>query len=275
MEDLLIRTEEFDIDQILESGQTFRWSREGDTYTVLDSDRCVHIKRVREGHLLFPILSESDLSYWRNYFDLDTDYSEVISELSEKDSILKESASEYKGIRILRQDRFQTLISFIISANNNIPRIRKIIDRICMSRGRQMDGFIAFPTPEELSSVSTEDYMSMGAGYRAGYLSSTVSDINSGFDIDSLSEMSYEDAKKRLLTLKGIGPKVADCILLFAYHRTEAFPIDTWIKKVLEVLYGRKLINRKETETFIAEHFGRYAGIAQQYLFCHARDHMR
>ncbi len=275
MEDLLIRTKEFDIDQILESGQAFRWSKDGDTYTVIDSDKRIRIKRVPEGHLLFPVLTEDDLSYWRNYFDLDTDYSGIISELSDRDPILRECACEYRGIRILRQDRFQTLISFIISANNNIPRIRKIIDRICQSRGERMDGFFAFPRPEELSSVTAGDYMAMGAGYRADYLESTVSDINSGFDIDSLCDMSYGDAKKRLLTLKGIGPKVADCILLFAYHRTEAFPIDTWIKKVLEQLYGRELNNRRETEDFLSCHFGEYAGIAQQYLFCHARDHMR
>ena len=211
---------------------------------------------------------------WRRYFDFNLSYTEL-EECFAKDEILSKTIDSSRGMRLLIQDPFETIISFIISANNNIGRIRKIIEKICMLSGDKVffenNVYYKFPSPEQLSILTLDQLTQCGAGYRAPYIKETSKAIADGFDLDCVYEMEYKEAKKYLLQLKGIGPKVADCILLFAFNKKNAFPVDVWIRRVLNNMYGFDPKNTNEAENFAIEHFGEYAGIAQQYLFNYAR----
>ena len=164
------------------------------------------------------------------------------------------------------------VISFIISANNHIPRIKGIIERLCAGLGRDMGGYYAFPTAEAMADKGEDYYFALGAGYRAPYLASTATAIAEGsFDIDAVRSMPTKEAAKYLCSLLGVGPKVADCILLFGYHRTDVFPVDTWIKKVYRDTLGGAATNKQMREKLIAL-YGNLSGYAQQYLFFGKRD---
>jgi N-glycosylase/DNA lyase len=171
---------------------------------------------------------------------------------------------------MLNQEPFETLISFIISANNNIGRIRGIIDRLCRLYGEPFGcvggARYAFPTPERLAALEADDFFGCGCGYRAPYLRETSRAVADGFDLEGLRELPYEQAKKQLVRLKGVGPKVADCVLLFSLGKTDAFPADVWIKRVMKKLYGFEG-NDKQIYEFARERFGECAGIAQQSCF--------
>ena len=173
-------------------------------------------------------------------------------------------------------EKFETIIAFIISANNNEKRIRKIVENICEKCGDALKYndrvFHAFPTPQQLAEMGEEALREIGAGYRAEYIADTAKLIAEGFDIQAIYEMDYHTAKQELCKLKGIGPKVADCILLFAYKKKNAFPLDVWMKRVLEELYGVNVKNYRQAEEFAERTFGGYAGIAQQYLFHYMRS---
>jgi len=180
-------------------------------------------------------------------------------------------------MRILRQQPWEALVSFIISQNNNITRIKGIIERICAKCGSELvydnNVYYAFPTAEELKDMHESDYAALGCGYRASYLDKTVHDMLDGkIDLDGLKSIGYENARAELIKLKGVGPKVADCIALFGLNYLDAFPVDTWIKKVMEALYLKKSATNKEISEFAHLAFGEYAGIAQQYLFYYARE---
>ena len=218
-----------------------------------------------------------------DYFDLNRNYEEIKEQLSKIDENVKTSIEYGQGIRILNQDLWEMIISYIISANNNIPRIKGIIDRISKNYGKEIEWngekYYTFPTPEELKDVTIEDYRKLGAGFRDVRLYETVQAV-----LDkkvNLKQMQNNpntlEVREQLLTLSGVGPKVADCILLFStLKRFEAFPIDVWVRRVMNELYLKNedetKVNKKELEKLAHEKFGNLAGIAQQYLFYWKRE---
>lgn len=199
---------------------------------------------------------------WKNYFDLNTDYVQLRKDFS-KDEVLKTAIEYASGIRILQQDKFEILLSFIISQNNNIKRIKTSIDKMCKLYGTEITpDCYAFPTLKQLENVHKSDLSDLGLGYRDDYIVDCVHKLqNNEIDLDVVAKMSLVDAKKELLKIKGVGPKVCDCVLLFGFYKTECFPVDTWIKKVLAEYYPNG---------FPSE-YSDVAGIAQQYLFHYMR----
>lgn len=265
--DIIIKdTRDFDIRQTLDCGQIFRYSEIGENeYEVFSKDkRCV----VKQDGVA--VIKSDDSAYWRRFFDLDNDYGAIKRALMDK-PFMKEAVGYGGGIRILNQDPYEMLISFIVSANNHIPRIKGILSRICEGLGEKKDGYSAFPTPEAMASKDADYYAALGAGYRAPYLSETARAVAEGFDLEKPLYMSGEEANKYLCTLKGVGPKVADCILLFAYHKSDVFPVDTWIKKVYADMTGKEATN-KEIRKYLISTYGNLSGYAQQYLFFNKRE---
>ncbi len=259
--DYHFKTSCLDLKQTLESGQCFRWRRlEDGGYVGISGGHILKVRQSDDGAVL-TFSGESERDYWLRYFDCDTDYEAVIEQFS-ADSILSEAARENRGIRILRQEPFETLISFIISQNNNIPRITGIISRLCESFGEKVSeeygGMYSFPDAKTLAALSPDDLAPLRAGFRVRYILDAANKVNTGLvDLDGIFAMTYDDGKAYLKTITGVGDKVADCVLLFAYHKTEAFPSDVWIKRIVAEYYSDGL----------PECMGGYKGIAQQYLF--------
>lgn len=246
-------------------GQLFRYNINDNAVTVYSKDkRCV----ITENGDKYNIQT-NDPKYFANYLDFDRNYDIIYNKLTDKGRIA--DCLEYsKGIRILNQDPIETIFSFIISANNNIPRIQKIIGKLCEALGDNMGGYYAFPTLEALSRQNEEFYKECGAGYRAAYIADTAKSLMQS-DIESLRGLETCELLKKLLLLKGVGPKVADCIALFGFHKEDVFPVDTWIKKVYNCYFGHsddpKLIRKELTEIF-----GNLSGYMQQYLFYYQRE---
>lgn len=264
--DIIVQKEEFDIRQILDCGQVFRYVAEDGGYTVYSGDKRCRV--TQDGGRA--IVSSDDAEYFADYFDLGTDYGAVRRELADK-PFMREASEYGKGIRILRQQPFETLISFIVSANNHIPRIKGILNRICAGIGEDMCGWHAFPSAEAMARKDAAYYASLGAGYRAEYLADTARRVADGFDLDRIFGMPSDEANAYLCRLKGVGPKVADCILLFAFRKYDVFPVDTWIRKVYADVVGGDATNAQMRARLRAL-YGEYAGIAQQYLFFYKRE---
>lgn len=260
-------------EQVFENGQFFRYTRMPDgSYDIAASDRRLNFGKEDGAIVLSPCATEDFENYWRGFFDLDTNYEELFEGIDDEN--LNAAARNYPGLKVLRQDPYETVVSFIISANNNIKRIKGIIERICAKYGSEIkDGrgeFHAFPTAEQLARATEDELRELGCGYRAPYIAETAKAIAEGFDLESLKNTEYDEAKKTLMKLKGVGPKVADCILLFSLEHYNAFPKDVWVKRLMRELYGVSG-NDREIQRFAEEKFGKYAGIAQQYLFHAAR----
>ena len=258
---------DFDIKHILECGQVFRFKKTDFGYIVYSLCHKAEVY-VQEVHTKIVC---DDAKYFEKYFDFCTDYAKIKSALSVH-PILSSAIKDGEGIRILRQDPLEMIISFIISSNNNIPRIKAIIEKICESYGKNMGDYYAFPTWEELKNIPLEFFRDIKCGYRDKYLYNTIQSLAQSFDIAKIYSMDTKEARKYLSTLMGVGPKVADCILLFGYHKTDVFPTDTWIKKVYWEDFGG--VEKKPTAItkYFLDLFGDKAGYAQQYLFYSKRD---
>lgn len=265
--DIIIKdTRDFDIRQTLDCGQIFRYSKIAENeYEVFSKDKRCTV--VQDG---VAVIKSDDREYWTKFFDLDNDYGAIKRALHDK-PFMQEAIEYGGGIRILNQDPYEMLISFIVSANNHIPRIRGILSRICEGLGERKDGYHAFPTAEAMAAKDADYYAAIGAGYRAPYLSETARAVADGFDLDKPKYMSGDEANRYLCTLKGVGPKVADCILLFAYHKSDVFPVDTWIRKVYADMTGHDATN-KEIRKYLVSTYGDLSGYAQQYLFFNKRE---
>lgn len=274
----------FELADIFECGQCFRWNKQEDgSYTGVFKGNVLNAQK-QENTIIFKGICNGNIEYIvQDYFDLNRNYEEIKAKLSKIDENVKTSIEYGKGIRILNQDLWEIIISYIISANNNIPRIKGIIERLSKTYGKEIEWngqkYYTFPTAEELKDVTVEDYRKLGVGFRDRRLYETVNMIlNKKVD---LSEMQNNPntlkVRNQLLTLSGVGPKVADCILLFStLKRFEVFPIDVWVRRVMNELYIKNedetKVNKKEIEKLAQEKFGSLAGIAQQYLFYWKRE---
>lgn len=276
---ILKNNNDFNPEHIFECGQAFRWKKEDDgSYTSIAFNKVINVITDDE-NILFRNTNEDDFNnIWIDYFDLNTDYSSIKKILS-KDDTLKDAVEFGYGIRILNQDIFETIISFIISANNQIPRIKKSIEIISKSYGDYIDNYngvdyYSFPTAENLSKVSVEELREVSrVGFRDKRIVDTSRIIaNNELNIAESIKLSSEDLKNELIKLPGVGPKVASCIMLFAYGRGETFPVDVWIKRVMEELYIKKETSLKSIDRYAHEFFGDLAGYAQQYLFYYGRE---
>lgn len=257
----------FNLIHIFECGQCFRWNKdENGIYKGVVGDFVMVAKDTEDGVLL----ECDDEGYITEYFDLKRDYGEL-KNIFFKDEILNVAMNYGYGIRLLKQQPFETVISFIISANNNIPRIKKIIEALCENFGEKIcDGYYKFPTPEVLSKLTVEDLSVIKSGFRAKYIIDASKKIASGeIDLNEIFTMNSTDGREYLKQIKGIGDKVADCILLFAYQKFDVFPKDVWIKKILHSLYN---VEAKDFDLFIKDKFGAFGGFAQQYLFYYGRE---
>lgn len=284
-EEITIKVKFFNLKYTLECGQCFRWKEveeEENTYIGVIKDRVIKIKQ--EGDKLFVRSNnmENLEQVVTEYFDLNKDYQKIEQEISSIDNHVKEAVKRSSGLRLLNQDFFETLISYIISANNNIPRISKSVNEISKRYGKKIifenEEYYLFPTAQELENVSIDEYRKCGVGFRDSYIYSTVKDILEGkFDIYSINDKKTATLRKELLNLKGVGPKVADCILLFACGRGEVFPIDVWVERVMSVLYFKETngkMKKRDILEYAYNNFKDYAGIVQQHLFYNMREKM-
>ncbi|MCQ2551397.1 MAG: 8-oxoguanine DNA glycosylase [Clostridia bacterium] len=245
---------DFNLDHIFDCGQCFRWKKEEDgSYTGIAFGKCVNMA-YEDGVLTITGATADDYeNIWRDYLDMDTDYSKIKAAID-----IDQKIKDYGyGIRILNQDSWETLISFIVSQNNNISRIKGCIEKMCQLCGEKIEGGYAFPTPEKLMNC---DLTSVRLGYREKYILDTARRVHEEGFVDR------ENIEKYL----GVGPKVANCINLFGLRKYDSFPIDTWMEKIMASLYGLK--TKKQMAAFAADHFGSYGGYAQQYLFYYARN---
>ena len=275
--------EEFELRDIFECGQCFRWNKQEDNrYIGVFGKNVIEVEQ-KEKTITFQGICEGNIKeIVDKYFDLKRDYKKIQKKLSKVDVHLKTSIKYGKGIRILNQDLWETIISFIISANNNIPRIKGIIERLSRAYGNVIEfkgnRFYTFPTAKELKDVSVEEYRKLGLGFRDKRLYETTKKIlKKEVDLEKLEIMSTNDAREELLKLSGIGPKVADCILLFStLKRFDVFPIDVWVRRVMNDLYihneDETKVSKKEIEILAKEKFGELEGMAQQYLFFWRRE---
>ena len=264
---LITDLSDFNLIHIFECGQCFRWNKDDNgVYKAVVGDFIITAKDTKNG---VEILCD-DEDFITEYFDLKRDYGKLKS-LFSKDEILSVATKHGYGIRLLHQQPFETVISFIISANNNIPRIKKIIESLCENFGEKIKGgYYKFPTAEVLSKLTVEDLSVIKSGFRAKYIIDASKKISSGeIDLDRIYEMNSQNGREYLKQIKGIGDKVADCILLFAYQKFDVFPKDVWIKKILHNLYN---VEAKDFDLFIKDKFGEFGGFAQQYLFYYGRE---
>lgn len=270
---------DFNLTHTFECGQCFRWDKTADgSFVGVAHDRVIGLEII-DNSLIISNTSQKDFDLiWKNYFDLDCDYSKIKKCLS-KDETVKKAISYGGGIRILNQDLWECIISFIISANNNIPRIKGIINRFCEIFGKKVSfmgkDYYTFPTPQDLEGITLDDLAVLRAGFRDKYIIDAISKVLSGeVCLDKIKNSTLADAKAELLKIKGIGNKVSDCILLFGAGRKETFPVDVWVKRVISNLYSEETCGRDIYE-FAKEKFGEHAGVAQQYLFYYMRENFR
>ncbi len=259
------------LSECLTSGQAFRWKPRGAGFSGVALGRAVYAEQA-DDTLILSGVGEEDAEAFIRYFDLNRDYGAVKS-MYAHDPFLAEGMAYAPGMRVLNQPPFETLVSFIISANNNVKRISRIIETICERYGAPLQGGCDFPSPEALSSLTADELKACGAGYRARFISGAARAVAEGFDPEALRGMPFEQARRELTKLPGVGLKVADCVCLYSLGFAQAFPADVWMRRVLCGVYGFGGKNDKSMRAFVDEKFGEYAGLAQQYLFHYARHH--
>ena len=280
---ILENQKSFCMKHIFECGQCFRWNKEEDkSYTGVIKDAVLNVKQ-EKNKIIFRGICKGDLKkVVREYFDLDNNYEIIKEKLSKIDNFMKESIEFGDGIRILNQDLWECIISFIISANNNIPRIKKIIEAISKEYGEEISWrgkkYYFFPSIEALSKASVDDLRKLGTGFRDKRIYNTTKKIyEKEVDLDEIKQLkSSEEIEEKLLTLDGVGNKVANCIMLFSLKRYDVFPIDVWVRRVMNDLYlhkeNEKEVDKKELQAFAVEKYKDLAGLAQQYLFYWRRE---
>jgi len=258
--------EDFDALQILECGQFFAYRKTESGFDVFSKDKIAKIVENEKG---YEIITKTP-AYFENFFDLKNDYTKIKKKLAGFE-ILKKPIEFGYGIRILNQDLFEALISFILSANNNIKRFSKTLFKMREKFGKRMNGYFAFPTRKQLLRATEKDFVELGAGYRAKYLYNVLRQVDEN-TLEEWRSLETKTLRNKLIGLSGVGPKVADCVLLFGYHRQDVFPVDTWIEQMYHKFYGDKEKNREKIREFLVGEFGEFSGYAQQYLFFFMRE---
>ena len=269
----------FNLKYTLESGQSFRWNKVNDSYYGV-VEGCILKIQQREDTLFIDSSRKVEHSptytEWVHYFDLSRDLSAILTEVN-VDAYMDRAINRFWGMRLLNQELWETIASFILSQNNNMARIRGLIRSLSEKFGQKLmfEGYVdySFPTPEVLTDAGVDEIFACGTGYRASYLWHAAQNVANGdLNLDAIKRMSYSEAKMELMKLKGIGEKVADCICLFSLGHLEALPVDVWIKRVFEQIYLRKRATPREIREFARDYFGEFVGYAQQYLFHYVQN---
>ena len=271
---IMTNYDSFDIEEILECGQCFRFEKlEENHYKIIAHKRILYIKQYENNIEFYPRNLEDFENIWINYFDLNTDYSYIKEKIC-TDEIIEKAINYAEGIRILNQEPFECLISFIISQNNRIPMIKQVIKNISEKYGEKNGEDYFFPDIDNLKKATMEELRLCKTGFRDKYIIDAIENIESGkLDLTKLYDLSANEAKEELLKIKGVGTKVADCVLLFSLGKKDMFPTDVWIKRVMEYFYfDEKETSIKEIHNFAKEKWGDFTGYAQQYLFYYARN---
>lgn len=270
----------FNIKQIAECGQCFRWKRVSDMdYIGVAHERVIEVIQKDDSVTILNCSKEDFDNIWLSYFDLARDYTSIKKKLSQ-DKILKESVEYGYGIRILNQDPFEMLISFIISARNSIPIISKTIEKISKKYGNEIEykgtKYYTFPKPLDLSKVTEENIKETGASFRSKYIVDTINNIinnpDETYDLQFIEGLEDDECHKELQKFKGVGSKVADCIMLFSMKKSSAFPVDVWVKRAMIYFYGAEDASLNKIRIFARNKFKELSGFAQQYLFYYARE---
>lgn len=271
-------SEFFNATDTLSCGQVFRFYAYKEGFILFSLDKACYV--YTKGTETFLQCNDDDEQYFERYFDLDRDYSLIVKRAKKFGGITEIASNFGKGIRILNQDTEETLFSFIVSQNNNIPRIKSIIEKLCNALGEEREFFSeiyhAFPTAEIMAEQDIDFFYSIGLGYRAPYIKKLAQDIVSGtVDINKMSNLPTIQLKKTLVQLYGVGSKVADCVILFGFHHTDAFPVDTWMEKVYKEDFNGNLVDREKIAQGFVEKFGEDSGYFQQYMFYYKRGFKR
>ena len=276
MTKIITEEEFFNVKDTLECGQIFRFKPFEKGYLVFSKDMACYAYN-EDGKAVIECETENE-GYFRHFFDLSRDYSLIYSRAKKsRYDIVSRAAEAGKGIRILNQDKTETLFSFLTSQNNRIPRIKSIIERTCSARGVKNsfsgEEYYSFPSPEKLFDEDVGFYNGLGYGYRSDFIRSTAKRLieNAG-ELDEMAVLSTTELKTSLMSFKGVGPKVADCVSLFAYHKTDAFPVDTWIEKLYREDFNGAEKNRNKINEFFVNSFGEDSGYIQQYVFYYKRS---
>lgn len=276
IEYIIDRPKHFDLYDILDSGQAFMYTEYEDGYLIITKGKRAFVKELKsDNKILFKVQNKEDLKIFMNYFDMTHNYESDFKKLREL-GFPEDVLSFSNGVRILNQDAEEIIFTFIISQNNNIKRIKKITKSLTETVGEKKEDdfgeYYAFPTAKQISKLSIETLREMGAGYRDSYIYHTSNFLkdNPNFLIE-VNALNTTDARKKLLTLKGVGPKVADCILLFGFNKRDVFPLDTWMEKVFHERFDEKEKNRVKMALKGTSEFGELAGLAQQLYFYHIR----
>lgn len=274
----------FQLPHIFDCGQCFRWNRQSnDNYIGVAYGKVIEIEKRNEDVIIYNTDEKEFYEIWEDYFDLKREYLKIKEVLGE-DSLLKVSVEFGHGIRLLQQQTFELVISFIISANNRIPMIKRAINNISKNFGDAIEYngniYHSFPTIEQLSKASIEELEACGTGFRAKYIADTVQKIYESqtkeykkeYDLEWIKAQNDNDCHEALQLFNGIGPKVADCIMLFSMNKYSAFPVDVWVKRAMQHFYLAPDVSLKKIRDFGRNKFGELSGFAQQYLFYYARE---
>lgn len=274
---ILCGAADFDLTHIFECGQCFRWEREPEgTYLGVARGKALRIGQEGKRIIFFDTTEADFQTVWRPYFDLDTDYGRIKAVLS-RDPVMQKAVAYGNGIRLLRQDPWECIVSFIVSAGNNIPRIKKIIGALCRAFGDPLEyrgrTYYTFPGPDRLANLAQSDLACIKAGFRDKYILDAAKQVSEGrVGLCALEDADDSRAREMLMQISGVGSKVADCILLFGLSRRAWFPVDVWIRRVIQYYYFHDAKTAGDVAAFSRERFGPLGGFAQQYLFFYARE---
>ena len=273
MDKIVVSAEYFNPYDTLSCGQVFRYKQFNSGYLLTSGDKICYLYKEGENTVIETEYAE----YFKNYFDISRDYAKIYElAIGYGNETLSLSANLGKGIRILKQDAFEMIFSFIISQNNNIKRITSTIEKLCEKCGKKLNSpfgaYYAFPTLEQLSTLDENDYKNLGFGYRGRYFICLIDAIKKGLDINNLKSLSDTELYSALTSICGVGDKVANCIMLFGFFRTKTFPVDTWIEKIYLEDFKGDLKNRKQISKWFILKFNEYSGYIQQYLFHYIRN---
>lgn len=262
----IVESDELDIKKIAESGQIFRFNEvEKGLFNLIAGEKIVDIKQISDNSYEFSCDKKEYDEFWHGYFDMNTDYSLFKKNIPEDDKFLNEAVSYAKGVRILKQDEFEMLISFIISQRKSIPSIKSSIEKLSKLCGKHLgEGKYAFPSAEALSNLEIEELNACSLGYRNEYVSTAAKKVAKGeINLKEWRSLGDEDLRNALMSMRGVGIKVANCVALFGYYRINSFPIDVWIQRIIDTYYDG---------CFPIERYEGYAGIIQQYIFFYGRS---